>query len=114
MRALLIVSLISLVVAVGAICRANEKVEFVNPTQEPLFVQINEREPFEVPPGGKVFAALPALGRLTPITITARDRRGVTVFHRATSIIRIQTTGNQVQLTPGASAADPFGAPPAY
>ena len=39
---------------------------------------------------------------------------GAAKFSWATSIIRIQTTGNQVQLTPGASAADPFGAPPAY
>jgi hypothetical protein len=92
----------------GAICQTTATVAIVNPTQQPLFVQIDERPPFEVPPGGEVLARLPALDRLAPMSITARDARGQTVFFRALSLPRIEQLGNRVELVASGQPADPF------
>jgi len=108
MRILLASTLCLAVLTAGAICQANEKVAFVNPTQQPLYVQVNERVPFEVPPGDTVFTPLPALDRLAPITITARDERGTAVFHRAITMVRLKALGNRIELTPVGQATDPF------
>lgn len=114
MRILLALSLSLAALAAGAICQANEKVAFVNPTERPLYVQVNERPPFEVPPGETVFTPLPALNRLAPISITARDEQGTPVFYRAITMVRLKALGNRVELTPVGVNVDPFQRDPLY
>jgi hypothetical protein len=87
-----------LLLALG--CATNERVAFVNPTATTLYVTINEREPFEVPPGESVKATLPALQQLTPITITAHDASGATVFFQSTSVARLVEAGRRIELDP--------------
>jgi hypothetical protein len=89
----------------AAVCQTAQSVAFVNPTQQALYVQVDQKPPFEVPPGGEVRATVPAIDRLTPISITARDARGQTVFFRAMSLPALQGAGNRVVL---AATGDPF------
>ena len=100
-----------LVVGAAAIaCRPamTTRVAFVNPSAQPLFVAVNEREPFEVPAGGEVRHAVP-LDRWQPMTIAARDARGVTIFATTTSLPRIKAAGNRVDLqVTGGERVDPL------
>ena len=89
----------------AAVCQTAQAVAFVNPTQQTLYVQVDQKPPFEVPPGGEVRAKVSALDRLTPVSITARDARGQTVFFRAMSLPALQGSGNRVVL---AATGDPF------
>ncbi|MBI5283593.1 MAG: hypothetical protein HY874_00725 [Chloroflexi bacterium] len=83
-------------------------VAFVNPSAQPLFVAVNERESFEVPADGEVRHAVP-LDRWQPMTITARDARGITIFATTTSLPRIKSAGNRVDLqATGGERFDPL------
>ncbi len=83
-------------------------VAFVNPSAQPLFVAVNEREPFEVPADGELRHDVP-LDRWQPMTITARDARGVTIFATTTSLPRIKSAGNRVDLqVAGGERFDPL------
>ena len=96
-------------------CNANTKVAIVNPTDRALFVQINERDSFRIDAGTTVTATLPSLDRLAPISITARDERGATIFFVSTSLPRIESTGNKVELqAPTTSGLDPGEAAAPY
>jgi hypothetical protein len=79
-------------------CATNEDVAIVNSTERTLYVTINERAPFTVEAGNTVKTRLPALQQLTPVSITARDDRGATVYFQTTSVTRIIDDGRQVEL----------------
>ncbi|HWS44901.1 MAG TPA: hypothetical protein VN636_03500, partial [Acidimicrobiia bacterium] len=72
--------------AISAACKTTSSIAFVNPSDRPMFVQVDENAPFEVGAGATVQRALPALNRLTPITVIARDSKGATVFALTTSL----------------------------
>ncbi len=84
--------------AFSSACTTQEKVTFVNETDARLYVTINEREPFGIDAGAAVTARLPALQQLVPVTITARDDRGATVFFQTTSVTRLVRDGKRVVL----------------
>jgi hypothetical protein len=88
-------------------CSGTQRVAFVNPNDEPLFVSVDERQAFEVPPGGKVERPLPSIEQLVPITIIARDRSGATVFFQTTSARSISQGGRRVELVRNSSGLDP-------
>jgi hypothetical protein len=101
----------AMVLALGAAmsaCRlaTTKSVTFVNPSAQPLFVAVNEREPFEVPAGGSVRRDLPSLDRWQPMTITARDQRGVTISATTTSLSRIKSARNRFNLD--VSGGEPY------
>lgn len=108
------------VVAAGAVllwltvmssaCQTRLQVTFVNPTDEPLFVQVNEREPFEVAPRSSLEAPVPGLERLKPILIVARDAEGHTVYALTTSVTRIEATP-VVELRIDGPLVDPLADP---
>lgn len=89
-------------------CQTNDTITFVNPTDRALFVQINERAPFEVPAGASVTTTLPSLERLQPFGITARTARGDTVFFVATSLTRLAAEGSRLEMIPNGIVMDPF------
>lgn len=94
--------------AASTACKTMTSVAFVNPSGQPLFVAVNEREPFEVPADGEVHHDVP-LDRWQPMTITARDARGVTIFATTTSLPRIKAAGNRVDLqVMGGERVDPL------
>jgi hypothetical protein len=95
-------------VSTAAVCQTTQTVAFANPTQETLYVQIDQKPPFEVPAGGEVRANVPAIDRLTPISITARDGRGQAVFFRALSLPALQNAGNRVVLAATGDPIDPL------
>lgn len=105
--ALALTSLIALATFAIA-CKTASEVTFVNPHAESLFVQIGERAPFEVPAHESVTAHLPALERLHPVSITARDEAGTVVFFLATSTHRIEVAGNRVVLELSGQPSDPL------
>ncbi len=105
----IVVGLTIVVLAVlAAGCKTTISVAFVNPNAQPLFVQIDQREPFEVPANGTAHSSVPALERLQPITITARDARGATVFFVTTSLPRIEATGHRIDLKASGEKVDPL------
>ena len=79
----------------------------MNPTEQPLFVQIDQRPPFEVAPGASAHASIPAIERLSPITITARDAGGATVFFQTTTLPRLKELG-RVELQTTGESIDPY------
>ncbi len=89
-------------------CQTNDTITFVNPTDRALFVQINERTPFEVAAGTRVTTTLPSLERLQPLAVTARNARGDTVFFVATSLTRLNAQGGQLEMVPNGISVDPF------
>jgi hypothetical protein len=89
-------------------CETTSKVAFVNPSDEPLYVQIDERASFEVPANGTVHRSLPSLERLRPLTITARNSRGATIFALTTSLPRIAASGSRVEMRALGVPADPL------
>lgn len=91
-------------------CQTQVQVTFVNPTDAPLFVQVNEREPFEVAPRSSLKAPVPGLERLKPILIVARDGDGRTVYALTTSMNRIEATP-VVELRIDGPLVDPLADP---
>lgn len=89
-------------------CQTNDTITFVNPTDRALFVQINERAPFEVAAGASVTTTLPSLERLQPLAVTARSARGDTVYFVATSLTQLNARGGQLEVVPNAVSVDPF------
>ena len=89
-------------------CQTNDTITFVNPTERALFVQINERTPFEVAPRSSTTATLPSLDRLQPLAVTARTARGDTVFFVATSLTRLVAEGRRLEMVPNGMVVDPF------
>jgi len=74
-------------------------------------VQVNEHAAFEVPAHGSASAPMPALDRLQPMTVIARDAHGATVFSVTTSLPRIEADGNRVELQGTGEKFDPYGKP---
>jgi hypothetical protein len=97
--------------ALATACEMSTNVAFVNPTNQPLFVQLNERPAFEVPANGAASAPIPALDRLQPMTIIARDAHGSTIFSVTTSLPRIQAEGNKIELKATGEKIDPYARP---
>jgi hypothetical protein len=91
-------------------CETTKEVTLVNPSDQPLFVQINERAPIEIAPGGSAKSTVPALERIATLNITARDGRGQTVFFVATSVSRLEQQGMRIELVQG-PAVNPWGMP---
>jgi len=105
MVALAAVSAILIITGTG--CQTTSRVAFVNPSNRPLYVQVDEHSPFEVPAGGTVQRELPALERLQPLIITARDVRGATVFAITTSFPRIEASGRRIEMAATGVPVDP-------
>ena len=106
---LLAASIVSLALLFTAsACKTTADIAFVNPTNQALFVQIDEHAPFEVPAGGTVQRALPSLQRLQPITITALDASGATIFALTTSLPRLEASGHRLELKATGPAIDPL------
>jgi hypothetical protein len=91
-------------------CTASREVTFINPSDQPLYVQINQRDPFEVAARGSVRANVPSLERLKPILITARDADGRIVFAYTSSVARIEATP-VVELNIDSLHGQPFAYP---
>ena len=94
--------------AISAACRATSDIAFVNPTDQPVFVQVDEKAPFEVGAHATVKRALPALDRLTPMTVMARDAGGATVFALTTSLPQLEAAGHRLELKATGPKVDPF------
>ena len=107
MRLLTALALLAAALATLA-CSTSESVTVVNPTQQTLFVQVNERAPFAIDPGQTARTKVPALDRLAPITITARDGDGRTIFYRSTTIQLLRAAQLRLELTPAGDPFDPF------
>jgi len=101
----------SATLALATACQTSTQVAFVNPTGRPLFVQVNEYPAFEVPANGQASAPVPSLDRLQPMTIIARDAHGSTIFSAATSLPRIQASGNRIELRGTGEKIDPYARP---
>jgi hypothetical protein len=89
-------------------CKTTSDIAFVNPSDQPMFVQVDEKAPFEVGAGATVKRALPALDRLTPITIVARDARGATLFAVTTSVPQLEAAGHRLELKATGPTVDPL------
>jgi hypothetical protein len=92
-------------------CQTTSKVTFVNPLDQPLYVTVNQRPSFEVPAHGTVRTNLPALERLQPMVITARDTHGAIVFALTMSFPRIQAAGSRIELRAPGHVYDPLQQP---
>jgi hypothetical protein len=79
-------------------CQTSTSVRVSNPTDGALTVQVNERSPFELKPHATVSVHLPALERLQPVSITARDAHGAMVYSASLSYSAITAAGQQVVL----------------
>jgi hypothetical protein len=99
---------LALVLIGSTACKTTSTVAFINPSDQPLFVQIDERAPFEVPANGTVHRRLPAVERLRPLTITARNVRGATIFALTTSLPRIEASGSRVEMKATGVPVDPL------
>ena len=94
--------------AISAACKTTSDIAFVNPTNQSVFVQVDEKTPFEVGAGATVKRALPALDRLTPVTVIARDARGVPVFALTTSLPQLEEAGHRLELKATGPKVDPL------
>jgi len=94
--------------ALATACKTTSDVAFVNPSDQPMFVQIDQNAPFEVGGASTVKRALPALDRLTPITIVARDAKGATLFAVTTSVPQLEAAGHRLELKATGPKVDPL------
>ena len=94
--------------ALAAACKTTSDIAFVNPSSQPVFVQVDEKAPFEVGAGATVKRGLPALNRLQPITVVARDARGATVFALTTSLPQLEAAGHRLELKATGPKVDPL------
>ena len=101
------VALLSLA-ALSSACKTTSEIAFVNPSTQAVFVQIDEKEPFEVAGGATVKRGLSALNQLQPITVIARDKRGATVFALTTSLPQLEAAGHRLELKATGPTVDPL------
>ena len=94
--------------AISAACKTTSDIAFVNPMNQTVFVQVDEKTPFEFGAGATVKRALPALDRLSPVTVIARDARGVTVFALTTSLPQLEAAGHRLELKATGPKVDPL------
>lgn len=94
--------------AFSAACKTTSDVAFVNPSSQAVFVQVDEKAPFEVAAGATVKRPLSALNRLTPVTVIARDSTGATVFALTTSLPQIEAAGHRLELKATGPTVDPL------
>ncbi len=94
--------------ALAAACKTTSSIAFVNPSNQSLFVQVDEKAPFEVGAGATVTRALPALDRIAPITIIARDAGGATVFAVTTSLPQLEAASHRLELKASGAKVDPL------
>lgn len=94
--------------ALASACKTTSDVAFVNPSEVPLFVQIDEKTPFEVGAGATVRRALPALQQMQPISVIARDAKGATVFAITTSLPQLEAAGHRLELKATGPKVDPL------
>jgi hypothetical protein len=107
--------IVSALLAPGALtaigCSTQKSVAIINPTDQPLFVQVNQRAPVEVAAGATWKTTLPALDRLTPVTINARNGAGHTVVFLSTSLPRLEANGYRIELKLTGETYDPLASP---
>jgi hypothetical protein len=87
---------------------APASVTIVNPSDQVVYVTINEHAMFEVPANGEVSTPMSTVDRYGPLLITARDARGATIFAVTTSLPRIEAQGNRVELRSTGQTYDPL------
>jgi hypothetical protein len=106
---LLTAALVSVaLIATSSACKTTSSIAFVNPTDQTLFVHIDEHPPFEVPARGAVNRPVPAVERLQPMTVTALDARGATVFAVTTSLPHLEASGHRLELKATGPIVDPL------
>lgn len=86
-------------------CTTNTRLTLSNPTSGALFVQVNERPPVTIAAGASARVTLPALERLQPLSITARDEHGAMVYSTTVTWTVLHAAGNTVSLQPDPHAA---------
>jgi hypothetical protein len=87
---------------------APASVTIVNPSDQVVYVTINEHPMFEVPANGEVTTAMSTVDRFGPLLITARDAHGATLFALMTSLPRIEAQGDRVELRSTGQSYDPL------
>ena len=110
MRLPLVIACVLTLAGVASIaCSTTTRVTLSNPTSGALFVQVNERAPVKIAPGASARVTLPALERLQPLSITARDERGAIVYSTTLTWTILRAAGNRIALAPDAQPAyDPL------
>jgi hypothetical protein len=104
-----VVGVLALAGIASVACTTNTHVTLSNPTSGPLLVQVNERAAVKIAAGGSARVTLPALERLQPLSITARDERGAIVYSTSLTWTILRAAGNRVSLDPVAARAyDPL------
>jgi hypothetical protein len=106
-------SAVACALALGGIafvaCTTNTHVTLSNPTSGPLLVQVNERPPVRIAPGASARVTLPALERLQPLSVTARDDRGAMVYSTTLTWTVLHARGDTIALAPSAQPSyDPL------
>lgn len=94
--------------ALASACKTTSEIAFVNPSDQPVFVQLDEKAPFEVGAGATVKRPVPSLQRMQPITVIARDPRGATVFALTTSLPQLEAAGRRLELKATGPTTDPL------
>ena len=107
-RLIALIAALASLAALAAACKTTSNIAFVNPSNQSLFVQVDEKAPFEVGAGATVTRALPALDRIAPITIIARDAGGATIFAVTTSLPQLEAAGHRLELKATGPKVDPL------
>jgi hypothetical protein len=95
-------------IATMTACSTTVSVEVINPTDETLYVEINEAKPVPVEARAAAHVHIPGLENLAPVTVIARDVRGKTRFATTTSAALLRASHDQITLAPQGRPYDPL------
>jgi hypothetical protein len=95
-------------IATMTACSTTVSVEVINPTDETLYVQINEAQPVPVEPRASVRVRVPGLENLAPVTVIARDAHGTTRFASSVAAALLRASHQQIMLAPQGRPYDPL------
>lgn len=79
-------------------CTTNTHVKIDNATGSVVSVQVNERAPVKIAAGQSVRVTLPALERLQPLSIIARDERGAIIYSASTTAAALDAGGDALKI----------------
>jgi len=106
--AILVFVIAAFSIATMTACSTTVSVEVINPTDETLYVQINQAQPVPVEPRASVRVNVPSLENLAPVTVIARDVHGMTKFSRSLSAALLRASRRQITLAPQGRPYDPL------
>jgi hypothetical protein len=98
----------ALFIATMAACSPTVSIEVINPTDETLYVEINEAKPVPVEARASARVHIPGLENLAPVTVIARDVRGKTRFATTTSAALLRASHDQITLAQEGRPYDPL------